>query len=292
MNLNISRELTKLDNILIVRDRYKDDSDIQKMLINDALIYVYTFYEQNIKKIYVELYDKYEASFKSNPLIIGHKCKEPKWVAPTKSEELIKSFPLLKEWHFFSNDINIKKIDSLISCRHEYAHNGNTQIVLEDIYVCFFSIIRIINFLREFYLRDGEKEIIDKKLDFLSKDLYIYDCYNKLEKKFYTQIYDKQEFIPKGLKQSFNNLNDNILDFITDCFDEISEDLSSLLILDLNTSYEDISVLNIDDDLSSSYFNKLLIEYKRCYVYKFPMYNNSYNRIVLREYMNDPMIRL
>ena len=141
-----------------------ENSDIKKILQHHLLITSYTSYEESIKKIIQEQFRNANQNFKVQPLLINSTIKNARWTPNVKQENMVKLFPILKEWIIYNQSFN--SIDTMIAARHLYAHTGSYNLTIENILTAYIQSLYILFFIYEIYIL---KE--DVSIEFLNSAL-------------------------------------------------------------------------------------------------------------------------
>lgn len=156
--LEINYLIKLLNNLLPTDDMYQ-------YLMNELLIYVYTSYENFLKKILISLFSDAKKNYKYNPFLVEHNLwgvvtnEDKKFMVPKgKLEDLKVNFPLIKESYFINE---LSAIDTLILERNAFAHTGQHGATLEQILNAYVTSQYIIKYLNFCYITSTDKEIKD-----------------------------------------------------------------------------------------------------------------------------------
>ena len=143
--------------------------------LNHFLIKTYTSYERYNKTLLSSLKQRVEAEHQFLPIVVNHKPINEKFVAPTKSEEILRLFPLLKYSYYYQE--NKGKIDAIISGRNKYAHEGAHQLTLEVICNSLLWIQYTVRFINTYYSNLGLKSKGELLEEFLQlENSFLKDC--------------------------------------------------------------------------------------------------------------------
>ena len=161
-NLDYKDNELEIKFLLKLLNNLSPTDDTYQYLMNELLIYVYTSYENFLKKILVFLFADAKQNFKYNPFLIEHNLwgivnnEEKKFMVPKgKIEDLKVNFPLIKESYFIDE---LSAIDTLILARNSFAHTGQNNATLEQILNAYLTSKYIIKYLDFCYVTSTDIE--------------------------------------------------------------------------------------------------------------------------------------
>lgn len=190
-----TREILEIDEIFKEKDYGSKESEI---LINHLLIYIYTTYEQEVKKIIQKTYHYMSNYNYFSPVLSSVSVHQNNWIPKLKRANLESYFPILKEWDFWKES-NYIYTESLVSERHKYAHTGSHSITYDQILRSFIEITYVLNFLSHIYdLEHAQKDIVFEYIQNHSEDKNIIE--QTLKKSMEGLIENERDFIPDKLK--------------------------------------------------------------------------------------------
>lgn len=202
---DFKRKLFEISNILsIIEHKSPATDDTYEYILNSLLIKVYTSFEQYNKSLLLNIKSAVESNHKFIPIVASHKPISDKYVAPTKSEDLVQLFPLLGKSYFYEN---IKQdMDSIIANRHSFAHSGMHQEKIETINRSIFGFQYVARFLYLYYV--SNLDIDSKKIEtFLSKEYEITTSLGHLKRDIQNfQKSEKPTCLPSSLYNQVDKL--------------------------------------------------------------------------------------
>lgn len=161
-NLDYKDNELEIKFLLKLLKNLSPTDDTYQYLMNELLIYVYTSYENFLKKILVFLFADAKQNFKYNPFLIEHSLwgivnnEDKKFMVPKgKIEDLKVNFPLIKESYFIDE---LSAIDTLILARNSFAHTGQNNATLEQILNAYLTSKYIIKYLDFCYVTSTDIE--------------------------------------------------------------------------------------------------------------------------------------
>lgn len=201
------KRLFEISNILSILEDKTPTDDVYEYILNGLLIKVYSSFEQFNKSILRSIKDEIEVNHKFVPITAKHLQITEKYVAPTKSEDIMLLFPLLKKSYFYKE---LKHdMDSVINSRHTYAHNGIHQEKIENINRSLFGFQYIIRFLSLYY--NSTLDINSTKIEqFLDKENELLTSLIYLQKELTTFTKSRRSSLSETLDQQVNVLKQNL----------------------------------------------------------------------------------
>lgn len=135
--------------------------DMYQYLMNELLIYVYTSYENFLKKLLIHLFTDAKKHYKYYPFLVEHTLwrvtKEKSFIVPKgKIDDLQINFPLIKESYFIEE---LSAIDTLIVERNSFAHTGQHNANLEQILNAYVTSQYIMKYLEFCYVKSVDIDI-------------------------------------------------------------------------------------------------------------------------------------
>lgn len=225
--------------------------DLYSLLLNDLLIKIYSSFEQYNKSLLRELKQEIESNHRFLPISKVHKEINDRFVAPTKSENLIEKFTILKDDYFFEEYKNL--IDSVVNERNRYAHQGNHGLSIEILLGGLVGIQYTVRRMYDIYIvwREVDTSTIDNLIE---KEKTFINKATKL-KNMFTQQSGSKEVFSTSTVELFNKFLAARSDFLT-LLDE----------LDSNNCYSirKTSIEGLDDEVtkySASHYSKIFNSY-------------------------------
>jgi len=225
--------------------------DLYSLLLNDLLIKIYSSFEQYNKSLLRELKQEIESNHRFLPISKVHKEINDRFVAPTKSENLIEKFTILKDDYFFEEYKNL--IDSVVNERNRYAHQGNHGLSIEILLGGLVGIQYTVRRMYDIYIvwREVDTSTIDNLIE---KEKTFINKATKL-KNMFTQQSGSKEVFSTSTVELFNKFLAARSDFLT-LLDE----------LDSNNCYSirKTSIEGLDDEVtkySASDYSKIFNSY-------------------------------
>ena len=225
--------------------------DLYSLLLNDLLIKIYSSFEQYNKSLLRELKQEIESNHRFLPISKVHKEINDRFVAPTKSENLIEKFTILKDDYFFEEYKNL--IDSVVTERNRYAHQGNHGLSIEILLGGLVGIQYTVRRMYDIYIvwREVDTSTIDNLIE---KEKTFINKATKL-KNMFTQQSGSKEVFSTSTVELFNKFLAARSDFLT-LLDE----------LDSNNCYSirKTSIEGLDDEVtkySASDYSKIFNSY-------------------------------
>lgn len=222
--------------------------DLYSLLLNDLLIKIYSSFEQYNKSLLRELKQEIESNHRFLPI---SKVHNDRFVAPTKSENLIEKFTILKDDYFFEEYKNL--IDSVVNERNRYAHQGNHGLSIEILLGGLVGIQYTVRRMYDIYIvwREVDTSTIDNLIE---KEKTFINKATKL-KNMFTQQSGSKEVFSTSTVELFNKFLAARSDFLT-LLDE----------LDSNNCYSirKTSIEGLDDEVtkySASDYSKIFNSY-------------------------------
>lgn len=242
--INFKKSLKSIEPL-----NHSDDS--YSLLLNDLLIKIYSSFEQYNKSLLRELKQEIESNHRFLPISKVHKEINDRFVAPTKSENLIEKFTILKDDYFFEEYKNL--IDSVVNERNRYAHQGNHGLSIEILLGGLVGIQYTVRRMYDIYIvwREVDTSTIDNLIE---KEKTFINKATKL-KNIFTQQSGSKEVFSTSTVELFNKFLAARSDFLT-LLDE----------LDSNNCYSirKTSIEGLDDEVtkySASDYSKIFNSY-------------------------------
>lgn len=242
--INFKKSLKSIEPL-----NHSDDS--YSLLLNDLLIKIYSSFEQYNKSLLRELKQEIESNHRFLPISKVHKEINDRFVAPTKSENLIEKFTILKDDYFFEEYKNL--IDSVVNERNRYAHQGNHGLSIEILLGGLVGIQYTVRRMYDIYIvwREVDTSTIDNLIE--KEKTFINKATNL--KNIFTQQSGSKEVVSISTVELFNKFLTARSDFLT-LLDEV----------DFNNCYsiQKTSIEGLDEEVtkySASDYSKIFNSY-------------------------------
>jgi len=171
-NIDYKHNNLEINYLIKLLNNLSPTDDIYQYLMNELLIYVYTSYENFLKKILITLFSDAKRNYKYNPFLIDHSLwgvvinDQKSFIVPKgKIDDLKANFPLIKDSYFIDE---LSAIDTLILERNAFAHTGQHGATLEQILNAYVTSQYIIKYLNFCYITSTDKE----RNDFINVQIF------------------------------------------------------------------------------------------------------------------------
>ncbi|MCE2068050.1 hypothetical protein ACXONV_00270 [Streptococcus thermophilus] len=233
--------------------------DLYSLLLNDLLIKIYSSFEQYNKSLLRELKQEIESDHRFLPISKVHKEINDRFVAPTKSENLIEKFTILKDDYFFEEYKNL--IDSVVNERNRYAHQGNHGLSIEILFGGLVGIQYTVRRMYDIYIvwREVDTSTIDNLIE--KEKTFINKATNL--KNILTQQSGSKEVVSIHTVELFNKFLATRSDFLT-LLDEVdSSNCYSIRKTSIEGLDEEVTKYSASDysKIFNSYYSTIVKSY-------------------------------
>lgn len=150
----------QISQVLSLIKQLSPVDDTYEYLRNELLIYVYSSYENFLKKLLISLFSDAKKNYKYYPFLIEHNLwgvvtnPDKSFIVPKgKIEDLKANFPLIKESYFINE---LSAIDTLVIERNSFAHTGTHNATIEQILNAYITSNYIIKYLSFCYIESTD----------------------------------------------------------------------------------------------------------------------------------------
>ena len=250
--INFKKSLKSIEPL-----NHSDDS--YSLLLNDLLIKIYSSFEQYNKSLLRELKQEIESNHRFLPISKVHKEINDRFVAPTKSENLIEKFTILKDDYFFEEYKNL--IDSVVNERNRYAHQGNHGLSIEILLGGLVGIQYTVRRMYDIYIvwREVDTSTIDNLIE--KEKTFINKATNL--KNILTQQSGSKAVVSNSTVELFNKFVAVISDFLT-LLDEVdSNNCYSIRKTSIEGLDEEVTKYSASDysKIFNSYYSTIIKSY-------------------------------
>mgnify|MGYP000147611716 FL=1 len=250
--INFKKSLKSIEPL-----NHSDDS--YSLLLNDLLIKIYSSFEQYNKSLLRELKQEIESNHRFLPISKVHKEINDRFVAPTKSENLIEKFTILKDDYFFEEYKNL--IDSVVNERNRYAHQGNHGLSIEILLGGLVGIQYTVRRMYDIYIvwREVDTSTIDNLIE--KEKTFINKATNL--KNILTQQSGSKEVVSISTVELFNKFLATRSDFLT-LLDEVdSNNCYSIRKTSIEGLDEEVTKYSASDysKIFNSYYSTIVKSY-------------------------------
>lgn len=250
--INFKKSLKSIEPL-----NHSDDS--YSLLLNDLLIKIYSSFEQYNKSLLRELKQEIESDHRFLPISKVHKEINDRFVAPTKSENLIEKFTILKDDYFFEEYKNL--IDSVVNERNRYAHQGNHGLSIEILLGGLVGIQYTVRRMYDIYIvwREVDTSTIDNLIE--KEKTFINKATNL--KNILTQQSGSKEVVSIPTVELFNKFLATRSDFLT-LLDEVdSSNCYSIRKTSIEGLDEEVTKYSASDysKIFNSYYSTIVKSY-------------------------------
>lgn len=233
--------------------------DLYSFLINDLLVKIYSSFEQYNKSLLRELKQEIESNHRFLPISKVHKEINDRFVAPTKSENLIEKFTILKDDYFFEEYKNL--IDSVVNERNRYAHQGNHGLSIEILLGGLVGIQYTVRRMYDIYIvwREVDTSTIDNLIE--KEKTFINKATNL--KNILTKQSGSKEVVSCSTVELFNEFLATRSDFLT-LLDEVdSNNCYSIRKTSIEGLDEEVTKYSASDysKIFNSYYSTIVKSY-------------------------------